>query len=450
MNAILGYAQLLRRDPAVGPTQRAKLDVVLASGDHLLTLISNVLDVSKIEAGRMMLGSAPFDLRELLQVVEQMFVGTARGKGLELRFEQPDDLPQFAVGDAGKIRQVVINLLSNATKLTAKGHIRVTTRWQEMSAGYRVAIAVEDTGPGVAADDLERIFGVFEQTGSGRVAGGAGLGLSIGRRLARLMNGDLTARSELGVGSTFTFDFELAKAGAGQQVHATLMPVALQPEEPQRRLLVVDDLADNREIVAEMLTRIGFDVRSVESGEAAIAVHDSWQPHLILMDAHMPGVGGLEAIRQLRSAGSRSAMVVLTASSLEDIHERAREAGADDVLFKPFREADMLDRVGRLLAVRYAYEVPVTIAADPAATAHTPPPPAHDAIEAALPALPAALLAELRAATLSARVARLEELSVEVAAHSVVAADAIRSLVGEFRFDDLWSALSPDAARSVD
>jgi signal transduction histidine kinase/CheY-like chemotaxis protein len=443
MNAILGYTQLLRRDPALGEAQRAKLEVVLASGDHLLTLINNVLDVSKIEAGRMQLSSAPFDLHELLQVVHRMVSGLSRSKGLELSFEGPGDLPRFVEGDAGKVRQVLINLLGNALKLTTKGSIRVTPRWQLVGERRcRVAITVDDTGPGIAAEDLDRVFDVFEQTRSGRAFGGAGLGLSIGRKLARLMDGDLTVRSQLGVGSTFTFELEVGIASSARPARATLTPVALHSDEPRRRVIVADDLRANRELVAEMLTRIGYDVRLATSGEEAIALHDEWRSHLILMDDHMPGVGGLEAIRHLRKAGTRSALVVFTASSLEDVRDRAREAGADDVLFKPFREVDMLDRVGKLLSVRYQYEAPSTVAdASAAANVATNPPPTIGLLRQRLAALPAKLVGELREAALSARVGRLEQLAIEVSVHSLEAADAIRLLLSEFRFDDLLSAL---------
>jgi len=217
MNAILGYAQLLLRDAGLAGAQREKVSVILSSGEHLLTLINDVLDMSKIEAGRAELVPEPFDLHELLQNVNHMCSGLARAKGLALTFEHGPEVPRTVLADPGKIRQVLINLLSNALKFTAEGSVRVRASARPLPGGHRVEIIVSDTGLGIDAADLGRIFDTFEQTRVGAQTGGTGLGLTIGRHLARLMHGDLTVTSTPGTGSAFTFVFEVGDA-AGDAV----------------------------------------------------------------------------------------------------------------------------------------------------------------------------------------------------------------------------------------
>ena len=323
MNAVLGYAQLFRRDRTLLPDQRHKVDAILSSGEHLLTLINNVLEMSRIEAGRSVLAIEPVDLHALLDGIEQMFAGLARQKGLELRFERGRDLPKVVEGDPGKIRQVIINLLSNATKFTMRGRITVRTSAEPVpQRGHRMTIAVEDTGPGIEGEGLARIFSAFEQSSSGTRAGGTGLGLTIGRELAHLMRGDLTVASRVGVGSTFTFIFEAGAASVeAARTVAGGLPVGLEAGQRRRKVLVADDARENREIVDELLMRIGFETRVVSSGEEAITVHDTWHPDLVLMDLRMPGVSGLDAIRHLRAAGSNAVLVAFTASVFGDIQQ---------------------------------------------------------------------------------------------------------------------------------
>jgi signal transduction histidine kinase/PAS domain-containing protein len=221
MNAILGYAQMLGRDRSLTPAQHEKVGIILSSGDHLLTLINNVLDLSRIEAGRATLVTAPLDLHALLADLSHMFESLASAKGIELVFQLAPELPRAVEGDAGKIRQVLINLLGNAIKFIEKGRITVQASAAARAGGGRhVTVVVADSGPGIGAADLERIFDAFEQSRLGAQVGGAGLGLAIGREFARLMGGALTATSRLGEGSTFTFTFEVT-------------PVPMLPEPPQ-------------------------------------------------------------------------------------------------------------------------------------------------------------------------------------------------------------------------
>ncbi len=357
MNAIVGYAQLLENDPLLAEAPRKKAATIRSSGDHLLQLVNDVLEMSRIEAGRVKLALDPFDLRSLLEETRQMFLPLAAAKRNELAFEFASDLPAALVGDAGKVRQVVINLLSNAVKFTEGGKIHVKASAQSVASGrFAVSIAIADSGRGIAENDLARIFVAFEQTESGFRAGGTGLGLTISRTFARKMGGDLTVTSSLGKGSTFTFLFE---AGAAQESSVVSVPMAssnlrLATEHLGCKILIVDDVATNREVLADLLTRTGFAVRVAADGEEGIQVHDNWNPRMVLMDLRMPGIDGIEAIRRLRLKGSGSVLVALTASGVPESRDEVLKVGGNDLFLKPYRERDLLNAIGKLLAVQYA------------------------------------------------------------------------------------------------
>jgi CheY-like chemotaxis protein/nitrogen-specific signal transduction histidine kinase len=436
MNAILGYAQLLKRDRSLDPSQQEKIAVILSSGDHLLTLINNILEISKIEAGRTTLAAEPFHLPALLESVRQMFSALSRAKGIDLTFESGDGLPLTVEGDAGRIRQVLINLLSNAVKFTEKGSIHVRAIAEAAPPrGHLVTIRVEDSGAGIDPSDLDRIFGAFEQSGVGVRTGGTGLGLAVGREFARLMGGDLTASSKVGEGSAFSFSFQVASSAAATDLGGAAMPALLQANQDRRKVLVTDDEADNRRLLQELLSRIGFDVRVATCGEEAIALHDAWPPDLILMDVRMPGIGGIEAIRRLREAGSRTIMVVFTASWFDGVREQALEAGADEVLLKPYREADLLGKIGELMGVHYIYQEDTAAAATPTAEAMS-----VAALSKLLSEVPERLVAELHDAVIEARARRIDELASQISEYSAVAAAQIRDLAREFRYEGLASA----------
>lgn len=438
LNAILGYAQLLRRDRSLQPAQRDKLDTILTSGDHLLTLINDVLEMSRIEAGRAELVLEPFDLRALLEAVYTMFVGVARERSIGLSIEQ-QGLPAAISGDQRRIRQVIINLLSNALKFTSQGQIELRASAQPSGTGHVLRIVVSDTGAGIEPADQARIFGTFEQTRSGTQQGGAGLGLAIGRELARLMGGDLEVSSVPGSGSVFTFTFV---AGAASPLAATAPahPVAMSLERGQAapRVLVVEDQSDNLQLLLELLRQAGFDATGAERGEAALSLHDELHPELVLMDLRMPGMGGVEAIRRLRAAGSRAVIVAFTASGFDELEQEARAAGANDVLFKPYREADLLERLAQLLGLRLRFDPEPERGERAGAVAGATP-----SLAEQLRAVPAPLLAELREAALRARPAALHALAEQVESHASGAAARIHELAENFRYEELTAALEP-------
>jgi signal transduction histidine kinase/FixJ family two-component response regulator len=441
MNAVLGYAQLLERDRSLSEDQHKKIEAILASGDHLLTVINNVLAMSKIEAGAISLTPQAFNLPGLLREARLMFAGLASARGNTVVVEEKPDLPLAVHGDVAKIRQVVINLLSNAMKFTEHGRICLRAAAAPTAqGGHRICIGVEDTGPGIEPAEVDRIFTAFEQASLGARVGGTGLGLSISRAFARSMGGDVSVRSQPGVGSTFTFTFEVGDASEGEAVSGgtRTVPVRLEANQTPRRVLIADDEAHNRELLEELLTKIGFVTRVVSSGEAAIAAHDTWRPDLVLMDLRMPGIGGREAMRRLRVGGATTPIVVVTASALGETMRDLREDGADDVVLKPYRQTDLLRRIGEWLQVRYVYEREPDTAPSPRVEAGME----AAALAGLLRDVPDPLVEQLQSAVREARVARIELLAAQVAVHSAAGAEQIRALARDFRYDSLAIALA--------
>jgi CheY-like chemotaxis protein len=442
MNAILGYAQLLQRDRSLREDQKRQLEIVQRSGNHLLALINDILEMSRLEAGRATVVSESFDLYALLADIELMFRELTGAKGLGLEVELAPELPRTIEGDAGKVRQVMINLLSNAVKFTDTGGIRVRAAARRVGSAagdrLRVTLGVEDTGCGIPPEAFERIFDPFDQSESGARSGGTGLGLAISRNFARLMRGGLTVQSTVGRGSSFTFTFEASETSeAAAPAHDTgPLPIALVAGSPPPRVLIVDDMATNRQLLGDLLSRIGFETTVAASGEDAIDAYGTRQPDLVLMDLGMPGMGGLEAIRRLRTEGFKGPVFAITASALSDEETLEIRARANGWLRKPYREGELLAKIGGALGLRYVYETVETRPPSPAANAPVAAPLSDLAAE-----LPAELVARLRDAALEARARQIAGLADEVAEHSREAAEQIRTLADGFRYETLLAAL---------
>jgi signal transduction histidine kinase/FixJ family two-component response regulator len=435
MNSILGYAQLLEADRRLDEGQREKLRVIGASGEHLLGIIDDILEMSRIEAGRTPLRNEPFELAAVLEQARLMFAEASAARGLGLEVETGDALVRVLDGDAGKVRQVLINLLGNAVKFTERGTIRLRASSRAAGSGRaRVTLSIEDTGPGIAPEDSERIFAAFTQAESGARKGGTGLGLAISRNFARLMGGDLTVRSAPGAGSTFEFSFVATPlpVEALALAAAPSAPPQVESSEVRRKVLVVDDTAQNRGLLQSELVRAGFETRAAGSGEEAIAVHDVWRPDLVLMDLHMPGMGGLEAIRRLRAAGTPAVIVVTTASAEESSEDSALRAGAQGLVRKPYVEHGLFGVIGRTMGMSFRRST-----RPPGAEARVP----TRELRALLVGMPGELVAQLRDAARLSRASRLVQLADQVGRHSPPAANAIRAIAGDFRYDDLLRAL---------
>ncbi len=372
LNAILGFVQVLARDQRLADDQQESVQIIRRSGEHLLGLINDVLDMSKIEAGRTVLKNGDFDLHRMLEGLEEMFALRAEQKGLALTLSLAPAVPRFVHGDEGKLRQVLMNLLGNAVKFTPQGQVALRVGPGEPPAGQPpaswISFAVEDSGPGIAPEELEQLFEPFVQSQSGQQAQeGTGLGLSISRQYVRLMGGEIEARSAPGQGSVFQFALPLPAVDVRdlERPPSTRRVVGLEPGQPAYRMLVVDDQEANRKLLRNMLTAVGFETREAANGEEALRLWEEWQPHLIWMDMRMPVMDGYEATRRIKATtrGQATVIIALTASALEEDRAIILSEGCDDYMRKPFQEEDLFDTAARFLGVRYVYE---DVAAAPA------------------------------------------------------------------------------------
>ncbi|GAB4181838.1 MAG: hypothetical protein Fur006_17160 [Coleofasciculaceae cyanobacterium] len=394
LNAILGFSQLMNQDANLLTEQKENLGIIHRSGEHLLTLINQVLDLSKVEAGRMTLSETNFDFHHLLADVEDMFSLKAKDKGLQLRFSCAADVPKYIRTDEVKLRQVLINLISNAIKFTDSGSVSVkvepraegqggrgeTTNNQQPTTNNQqlttITFEVKDTGVGIAADELEKLFQPFVQTASGqRVQQGTGLGLTITHQFVRLMGGEITAISrgkaftsgmpirefsENTTGTTFKFDIPVGMSHESEienQPHSRRV-VALAPNQPQYRILVVDDRDYNRQLLVKLLKPLGFEVQEATNGNEALEIWNSYSPHLIWMDMRMPVMDGYEATKRIKGTikGQATAVIALTASVWEEEKAVILSAGCDDFVRKPFHKEAIFDMMAKHLGVRYIYQ----------------------------------------------------------------------------------------------
>ncbi|MBI3144949.1 MAG: response regulator, partial [Pseudogulbenkiania sp.] len=301
LNAILGYAQILKRDPSLNERQVGGLTTIQQSGEHLLTLISDLLDLAKIEAGKFELYLSEVDLAAFLEVIADIIRVRAEQKNLSFQCETPPDLPCTVLFDEKRLRQVLLNLLGNAVKFTDRGQVCLQVSHAADSEGrIRLHFAVQDTGVGMDQDQLETIFRPFEQVGEAqRRLGGTGLGLSISRQLVKLMNSDIHVSSQAGVGSRFCFELSVPLVPRDMEPTPAAQGV-IGYRGPARTVLVVDDVQANRRVLAEMLELVGFTTAVAQNGREGILQAQALQPDLILMDIVMPVMGGIEATRRLR------------------------------------------------------------------------------------------------------------------------------------------------------
>jgi signal transduction histidine kinase/CheY-like chemotaxis protein len=348
MNAILGFAQVLADDVSLSSAQTEKLGAIQRSGEHLLSVIDDVLEMSKIESGRLSVLVHPLELSQVLTDVERMFRLQAQNKGIALAVGADSGVPRRVVSDQAKLRQVLINLVGNAIKFTEQGSVIVEVSASELTAERaRLHFMVRDTGPGIAAEAQGALFQPFVQLGhAAQRSSGTGLGLAISKRLVELLGGKIGLESQLGAGSTFAFELPMERApeplvapAPGAREVRLRRPEALQ-------LLIVDDHDLNRQVLAELLEPLGFRVLEAADGNEALRLFALHKPKLVLMDLRMPGMDGYEAMRRIRESpgGEQVRIVAVTASAFDDDLPEIRQSGADDVLRKPFRK-DALIRI---------------------------------------------------------------------------------------------------------
>ena len=360
LNAILGYAQLMARRGGRSAEDQDQLARILEAGEHLLTLINDVLSLSKIESGGLELRTGSFATAALLEGVLDMQRIRAEAKGLELRLEVDPALPAHLEGDAAKLRQVLVNLLGNAVKFTQRGSVTLRVDYAQGRAGF----AVEDTGPGISEEDQRQLLQAFFQAGGpAQAAEGTGLGLHISRSLVHLMGGELALHSRLGEGSRFSFSLPLPEGEPPLELEDRGQVVGLEPGQRPVKMLVVDDRPENRDLLAQLLHAVGFQVQSAGDGVEALELWERHRPDLIWMDLRMPRMSGFEALqilrgRELEQDLPHTFVVAISASVIDLDREALRKSGFDDFLGKPFREAHLFEIAGRLLGLRFLTREP--------------------------------------------------------------------------------------------
>ncbi len=488
LNVILGFAQVIARESSLTPQIREYLATISRSGEHLLELINDVLEMSKIEAGRTVLNSGSFAFYDMLASLEDMLRLKATSQGLQLIFDYAPDLPPYIQTDEGKLRQVLLNLLGNAIKFTRAGNITLRVRHSTSAgvtqAGHNVSVSgatpvitgvctllfeVEDTGPGIDANELEHLFEPFVQSSSGRSqTEGTGLGLPISRQFVKLMGGDITIDSQLGQGTIVRFTIQapsvLSVQPSRNALQRTVVEVA--PGQPTYRILVVEDHAESRQLLVSLLQAVGFEVQEAADGAMAIAVWQHWQPHLIWMDMRMPVLNGYEATRQIRAQesvrknrqvsdsttatppSSSTTIIALTASAFEEDRTNVLAAGCNDFVRKPFREEVIFQKIEDFLGVQFIYTEPTPIEARAL----------YRAVDQSLDrewvqatlvgVMPSEWISQFRQAANRGSDQRLLSLIQQIPASYAPLANALTQLVHHFCFDQLLD-LTPPASHDV-
>jgi PAS domain S-box-containing protein len=453
LNAILGFSELMKRSPSLTAEQREHLETIGRSGEHLLTLINDVLELSKIEAGRTELQKENFDLYRLILGLGEMFSLRAEAKDLTLVFDIAPGVPQYIRADQGKLRQVLINLLSNSVKFTNEGGITLLvgqvpsidenlaladTRLEQSAQTCRLRFEVEDTGVGIAPDELNQVFDAFVQTRSGQQSTtGTGLGMPISREFVRVMGGNLTVNSEVGVGTVFQFDVpvEIVDAVEVKSAQLSHRVVGLDPDQCAAdsrpcRLLVVEDVDASRKLLVEIL-RPWFEVREAVNGREAVEIWEEWEPHLIWMDIRMPVMDGLEATRRIKAQAQGEGrfmpiVVALTANPFEEEREEILSAGCDDFIRKPFREADIFGALTKHLGLHFVYEeIDEDIERQKLQVSD---------LQSRIASLPPDVLADLERVSVVGDIDQIRNVVDQIRAHDAAAADALARLADDFEF----------------
>ncbi|WP_228061081.1 MULTISPECIES: response regulator [unclassified Coleofasciculus] len=479
LNAILGFTQVMSRDAELNTEQRDYLSIINRSGEHLLELINDVLDLSKIEAGIISLYESCFDLYRLLDTLEEMFQIKAIQKKLQLIVSVDANVPQYIKTDAKKLRVCLINLLGNAIKFTEFGTVtlRVSVAGDitdelltkgslakendKLSTPRTVKILqfeVEDTGLGIAPEELDSLFTAFMQTETGRnAAEGTGLGLSITQKFVQLMGGTIGVSSVLGEGTTFQFNINITEANAPDiATKPRRRVIGLESNQTPYRLLIVDDTQENLLLLLKLLEPIGFEVREAENGAECVAVWERWQPHLIFMDTRMPVMDGLEATRQIRTRERdlplstnppaaqplKTIIIALTASAFEERRVEILAAGSDDFVRKPFAEDIIFEKIAEYLGVRYVYEAlpPSSITSRRInVIAKT----FDEVFQSELAAMPSGWIAKLHQAANQLDEESIYQLIQQLPDSKATLAETLMELLKEFRLDVIIQLTEP-------
>ncbi|MCR4376914.1 MAG: ATP-binding protein [Rhodospirillales bacterium] len=436
LNAILGFSSLMRRDPSITKAQHDDLNIINRSGEHLLSLINDVLEMAKIEAGKVHLENIPFDLGLVVRDVTDMMQARAKEKGLQLIVDQSSSFPRFITGDASKLRQVLINLVSNAVKFTPQGGVTVRLGVKADSEPQRLLVEVEDTGPGIGPEDQKIIFEPFTQLSQSAMQKGTGLGLSITRQFVELMGGVISLHSTPGEGSIFRMELPIQPVGEAdieKPPETNGDVIRLAPGQPEYRILIVEDQVENQVLLQKLLRDVGFKVALAENGAEALKLFQSWRPHFIWMDRRMPVMDGIEATKRIRAlpGGKDVKIAAVTASAFLEQREELTKAGMDDFVRKPYRSSEIYACMAKHLGLHYEYR------AEPEAENQV----AAELTDTMLQGLPPALRTELTDALLILDSERIDAVIQKVAQHDQSLGELLAHLAGNFDYPTILQAL---------
>lgn len=440
MNAILGFAQILARSAELSEAQQEKVGIIVRSGEHLLSIINDILDLAKIESGKAVREDEDLDLQLFLDDLVAMLRVRAEAKGLRLFLDPAASFPRFVRTDAAKLRQILINLVGNAIKFTTQGSVRISVGTSSLASSadaMSLLFEVADTGIGIAPADQHRVFEPFEQVGQKE---GTGLGLAITQQYVHLLGGTMALQSSEGAGAVFRFSvtFSAVQDLAGVQAPHPLWRVGDgYVNAADFRILVVEDHADNRYLLRSILEPLGFAVRTADDGAEGVEVYEEWQPHLVLMDRRMPVLDGLAATRAIRaqSGGAEVKIIAVTAQAFAEERAEMLTAGCDAFLAKPFQEDELLAELERLLPLQRRAESLLEKRV-PAVQENSQPDPAQIA------ALDPELRAALRVAAQRLDLQQVEALLAKLSSQQAELATHLRGLAHSFNFEGLLALLA--------
>lgn len=447
LNAVLGFAQLISYGPNLTAEQKKHLAIIRRSGEHLLNLINEVLDLSKIESGRITINNNAFNFVELILDLQEMFELKAREKNLILEFKLSPEVPYFIESDRLKIRQILINILGNAIKFTKKGEVHLNISAKTETTQTLIEFEISDTGIGISPEELHKLFQPFVQTQSGiALAEGTGLGLAISHKYVQILGGNISVDSQLNRGTIFKFQIPVNLASETKiepkipQRHV----LSLAPNQEVYRILVVDDNLSNRQLMLQMLTNVGFDVQEAVNGPEAIEMWLKFQPHLIWIDIQIPIINGCEVARKIKAnfSGKSTIIIAVTAHIFAEEKNVILASGCDDIVYKPIEESIIFEKMAQYLKVQYIYEN--LVINNQSQNNQDISPPFLD-----LKILPKSLLIQIKQAALALDEEMLQRLITQISPQANHLAKAIQECIDNFEFHKILQAIDNDTLSPV-
>jgi PAS domain S-box-containing protein len=438
LNAILGFSSLMQSDTMMPEGQKHSLEIINHSGEHLLHLLDDILDMAKIEAGQIQLDSLALDLETVVRSVVDMIRIRAEEKGLELQIDRTPQCPRYIVGDEARLRQILINLMGNAIKYTQQGEVVLRLSRQNNKAAH-LLIEVADTGIGISPQEQRNIFEPFVQLVRRSGGKGAGLGLTITRQLVRMMGGNISLESTLGKGSLFRVELPFIEAQqsdiSNKEPEKASTVIGLAPNQPSYRILIVEDQYENQLLLARLMESVGFQVKIAENGVRGVQLFQSWHPHFIWMDRRMPDMDGMEATQRIRQLadGKKVKIVAVTASAFAEQRDEMLAVGMDDCICKPYRVSEIYDCLSKHLGVKYLYAGPSEEQQEEGALT-----------QKMLDNLPEEILKELEEALEYLDSGRIEAVVEQIAEHDQALRKKLKQLVRNYNYPAILQMLQKD------